>query len=139
MVWLLSGGGSWIGSSKASEVDANGVSPAFPTSVLPETDEVRPAAEHFSIALSSLKVVRSKVSNIAKFNRVPSIYVLLTVHFLCFLYSSQDNQLPRLYYYYYGSSGSQFLTIFKAYFLLMLIRSTRSVPRAFCIRTDTND
>lgn len=53
---ILLGGGSWNGSVKAADFDANGTSPIFP-SVMPSTDEVKYAAEHFSVALSSLKVV----------------------------------------------------------------------------------
>lgn len=41
---------------KAADFGANGTSPIF-SSVMPDTDDVKYAAEHFSVALSSLKVV----------------------------------------------------------------------------------
>lgn len=50
------GGGSWNGSIKASDFNGEGMSPIF-SKLLPTSDEVKQATEHFTVALSSLKVV----------------------------------------------------------------------------------
>lgn len=55
---MFLGGGSWNGSVKAADVNAGGTTPMF-SSIMPTTDEMKPATEHFSVALSSLKVVSS--------------------------------------------------------------------------------
>ncbi|CAL8141750.1 unnamed protein product [Orchesella dallaii] len=51
------GEGSWLGDLMAGNATvSDGTTPAFKP-VLPDTDEVLPAAQHFAIALASLKVV----------------------------------------------------------------------------------
>lgn len=48
--------------SHTNETSDEGTTPAFKP-ILPDTDEVLPAAQHFAIALASLKVVSARCFN----------------------------------------------------------------------------
>lgn len=53
---ILSGERVWLGSLTANETMTEGTTPVFKP-ILPDSDEVLPAAQHFAVALASLRTV----------------------------------------------------------------------------------